>query len=451
MRGRAAVFKQGRQCNTEIYADHFGSGNIAAFEGEMCLMRVLAITNLFPNPWQPHRATFNRQQFEALAKVHEVRVIAPVAWTHEWAAKWKGRGAEQNSANGSVARKMAVEHPRYLFPPKLLRGWHGHCLKRCIEGNFWRAVNEFRPEVVLGAWAYPDGWAAMELGRQAGLPVVLKVHGSDVLLLKQNSARCKRTLEALNQAAAVVAVSRHLAGEVIKLGVTPGKVSVVHNGVDGELFCPGSKRAARRQLGLEGQMHSRTDNQNDVGGGNAAPLLLFAGNLVTVKGPDVLLEACALLAGRGVRFNCRFIGQGPMKTELERRISEAGLQDCVRLIGPRPLTEMAQWYRAADLVVLPSRSEGVPNVLLEANACAAPMIASDVGGVAEVTDSARLVLIPPDNVAALAQTIEASLAQPALFMQRDSQKKSLTWNESAKLLGAVLAAAGAKIFRKKAA
>lgn len=414
-------------------------------------MRVLAITNLFPNPWQPHRATFNRQQFEALAKVHEVRVISPVTWTHELAAKWKGWGAEQNSAEDPAVRKMTVEHPRYFFPPGMLRGWHGHCLKRSIEGNFWRAVAEFRPEVVLGAWAYPDGWAAMELGRQAGLPVVIKVHGSDVLLLKRNSARRKRTLEALNQAAAVVAVSRHLAGEVIKLGVTPDKVNVVYNGVDGGLFCPGSKRAARRHIGLHGQTHGDTDNQGDGGGGNAAALLLFVGNLVAVKGPDVLLETCALLAGRGVRFDCRLIGQGPMKGQLERRISEAGLQGRVRLIGPRPLTEMAQWYRAADVVVLPSRSEGVPNVLLEANACGARMIASDVGGVGEVTDSARLVLIPPDNAAALAQRIEATLAQPALSLQSDPQRKWLTWNQSATLLGAVLAGARRRIFRKRAA
>jgi glycosyltransferase involved in cell wall biosynthesis len=416
----------------------------------MRLMRVLAITNLFPNPWQPHRATFNRQQFEALAKLHEVRVIAPVAWTHEVAAKWKGRGAEENSAGDSDARKITVEHPRYLFPPRMLRGWHGHCLKRCIEGNFWRAVNEFRPEVVLGAWAYPDGWAAMELGRHAGLPVMIKVHGSDVLLLKRNSARRKRTLEALNQAAAVVAVSRHLAGEVMKLGVTPGKVSVVYNGVDGGLFCPGSKRAARRHLGLEGQTHGGTDNQKDGGGGNGAALLLFVGNLVAVKGPDVLLEACALLAGRGVRFDCRLIGQGPMKGELERQISEAGLQECVRLTGPRPLTEMAQWYRAADVVVLPSRSEGVPNALMEANACGARMIASDVGGVAEVTDSARMVLIPPENPAALAQALEQSLAQDVSAVDHHPPKQR-SWRESAMELGAVLAAARGRSARKTAA
>ena len=155
-------------------------------------MRILVLTNLYPNPWQPHRAAFNRQQFAALAQQHEVRVIAPVAWTDEWSSRAVGSQQRVILRDG-----MTVEHPRYVFPPKVLRSWHGRFYLRSVRPVFERAVNGFRPDVVLASWAYPDAWAAVELARDANLPIVAKAHGSDVLLLDQYPARRKVTADAL--------------------------------------------------------------------------------------------------------------------------------------------------------------------------------------------------------------------------------------------------------------
>lgn len=404
-------------------------------------MRILAITNLYPNPYQPNRAPFNRQQFEALAAQHELRIIAPIAWTDELAAKWASRDRTQSriESNG-----VTIEHPRYWFPPKILRGWYGHCFKRSIRNHFRRAVEEFRPEFVLAAWAYPDGWAAVELAHEVGLPVAVKVHGSDVLLLDQSKARRKRTIEALKRANLVIVVSKHLARAVIAMGVDAERVSVVCNGVDCDLFSPGSRQAARKLLGLPGVVEHGRENQK-----SPTPLLLFVGNLVAVKGPDVLVEACALLARCSVNFECRMIGQGPMHRVLERKIREAGLPQCVRLIGSRPLEEMPHWYRAADVVILPSRSEGLPNVLMEANACGARMIASRVGGIPEVTQNGGLVLVPPNDATALAAAIEHTLVQDLPDIAAPLQTRS--WNASAMLLASVLERAALRTYKKRAA
>lgn len=383
-------------------------------------MRILVITNLYPNPYQPNRAPFNRQQFEALAAENELRIIAPIAWTDELAARWTKRdqaAADDLERLRIDSNGVTIEHPRYRFPPRILRRWYGHCYKRSIRSHFRRAVEEFKPEVVLAAWAYPDGWAAVELAREAGLPVVVKVHGSDVLLLNESKARRKRTIEALKGADGVIAVSKHLASAVIGLGVEEEKVSVVYNGVDCKLFSAGSRDAARERLGLDG--------------GRDRPLLLFAGNLVWVKGADALIEACVLLNKRGVRFDCRLIGQGRMGTGLARRIKEAGLQERVKLIGARPLSEMPDWYRAADLLVLPGRSEGLPNVLREAIACGACVVASNVGGVSEMVREDRL--IAPGDSAALAQAIEGQLSQ--LHPVVVAGPKPLSWQNSAASLG----------------
>ena len=106
-------------------------------------MRILVLTNLYPNPWQPHRAAFNRQQFAALAQQHEVRVIAPVAWTDQLASRLRGQHERTILCDG-----MVIDHPRYLFPPKMLRSWHGHFYLRSVRPAFERAVGSGKPAIL---------------------------------------------------------------------------------------------------------------------------------------------------------------------------------------------------------------------------------------------------------------------------------------------------------------
>src|SRR6185503_6162554 len=105
-----------------------------------------------------------------------------------------------------------------------------------VRRTFRRACREFGPTVIYAPWIYPDGWAAIKLAREAGLPVVLKAHGSDVLLLDQNPGRRAGTVEALQRADGLVAVSRDLAETMISLGANPTRVRVVYNGLETHLF-----------------------------------------------------------------------------------------------------------------------------------------------------------------------------------------------------------------------
>lgn len=351
-------------------------------------MRLLALTNLYPNPYQPHRAPFNRQQIRALAARHEVRVIAPIAWTDELRES-RRKGNCLNAKRQAFCDGFTVDHPRYIYPPKLLRRWYGHCFVRSVQSTFERVVREHRPDLVFAAWAYPDGWAAVELCRRAGLPVVVKVHGSDILTLSNYPARMRRTIDALSRANGIVAVSQQLADRLIELGVDASRLRIVYNGVDGEVFFPGNRRESRVKLGLD----------------SVAPVVLFVGNLVPVKGVDVLLDACARLVQDGVRFQCHFIGEGPLRAKLQQQVDTLGLTDYVVFHGSRPLQEMPIWYRSADVVALASHSEGVPNVLLEAAACGIPFVASAVGGVPEIAQWGASRLVPSGNARQLADAL----------------------------------------------
>jgi glycosyltransferase involved in cell wall biosynthesis len=358
-------------------------------------MRILAVTNIFPSPYLPFKAPFNRHQFRLLGERHPVSVIAPVAWTDEWRARRRGVPALPPGRRVELDG-LVVEHPRFYFPPKILQGTYGRWYEASVGPTFRRRVAEFRPDLVYATWAYPDGWAAVRMARRAGLPVVVQVHGSDVLVLTQHPKRRRLTFDALKAADGVIAVSGDLAQRAIEEGLPPERVRVVYGGVDPDVFHPGSKGDARQRLGL--------DQEPD-------PLLLFVGNLVPIKGLDVLMSACAELARTGVRFRCHLIGQGPLREQLTAQIEQRRLRNHIRLLGPKPQDELPDWYRAADLFVLPSRSEGVPNVLREAAACGLRCVATRVGGIPEVSSCGDIRLVPPEDPAALACAIRTGLAE----------------------------------------
>jgi glycosyltransferase involved in cell wall biosynthesis/peptidoglycan/xylan/chitin deacetylase (PgdA/CDA1 family) len=359
-------------------------------------MRILTITNLFPNPLQPQLATFNRNQLKALAAEHDIALIAPIAWTTEFSA-WREGGPTLPASRRLDDDGIPIEHPRYWYVPGCMRGRHGRFFRRSILGAFRRALESFRPDLVYATWAYPDGWAAVDLAHRHGLPVVLKVHGSDVLLLEQHPSRRRGTIEALCGADRIVAVSQDLARKVVELGADPSSVHVVYNGVDSNLFRPGSREEARKRLGLN---LDRT-------------LLLFVGNLFPVKGLDVVIQACQLLTARRADFELHLIGKGPLRTELERQVEERSLTGRVRFHGLVPNEQLPDWYRAASVFVLPSRSEGVPNVLLEATACGTPYVASNVGGVREIAHLGDGLLVDPEDPRGLAKALDEILSRPS--------------------------------------
>lgn len=359
-------------------------------------MKILALTNLYPNPLQPHRAVFNRHRFRFLAQRHALRLIVPIGWREELELSRKQQ-AHLPPEREVVLDGIPVAHPKYWYTPKVLRGAYGRFYLESVRRTFDRAVREFAPDIVFATWAYPDGWAAVRLARAHGLPVAILVHGSDIRRVDEFAARRRGTREALRHADGVIAVSADLGRSVVELGADPGSVQVVLDGVDKSVFLPGDQATARQQLGLApGQRH-----------------LLFIGNLVEVKGLDILLQACAQLDQATDDWQLHLVGDGPLRGSLAQQADALGIAPRVRFHGSQPQHALPGWLHAADLFVLPSRSEGIPNVLLEASACGTPYVASRVGGIPEIASLGASTLVPPEDPRALATAIARRLAEPA--------------------------------------
>jgi len=383
-------------------------------------LRVLAITKIFPNAAEPLSAPFNRQQFAALARRCELEVMATIPWFPGagLVARWSSAGKLAAVPAHEQIAGIAVSHPRTLFVPRLAHSAWGPLYAASIAP----AVRRYRGkvDVVLGSWAYPDGFAAILAARLLGVPCVVKLHGSDINVMAKLPGPRRLLAWALPQAARVVAVSRALAGEVAELGVPPGRIAVVMNGVDAELFRPRDRAAARRELGLP-----------------AGPLALFVGNLKPEKGVHELVRAWDKVARDLPDAALAIVGGGP-----ERPALEAALPPRARLVGPQPLAAIPSWLAACDVLVLPSHVEGTPNVVLEALACGRRVVASAVGGVPDVITSATLgTLVParePDQLAtALTQALRTPYA-PEAVAELGARGG---WEASAAALHAVLAAA----------
>jgi glycosyltransferase involved in cell wall biosynthesis/peptidoglycan/xylan/chitin deacetylase (PgdA/CDA1 family) len=376
-------------------------------------MRILFITNDFPNPCEPTKGLFNMYLARALSREHEVRVVSPVSWVVEWSARRDGAKGLRDSRS-AIVDGVEVHYPRFYYPPKVLRHRYGWFYWRSVRATVWRLLQTQLPDAVLSYWVYPDGQVAAKVGRLAGVPMGVIVGGSDVLLLPRQRRWRQRILDTLQEADAVFTVSQSLKETVTALGVPPERAHVWAQGVDVSRFAPGDRGEARRRLGLP----------------PGERMLLWVGRVHPVKALDVLLEGCAALRDRGEPFHLYLVGDGPLRKSLEAQRDSLGLAEAVTFVGPREHQELPDWYRAADLTVLPSWSEGLPNVLRESLACGTPFVASRVGGIPEIAREGGSRLVPPGDPSALADALALGLAEP----QAAVQSCSAGWAESARSL-----------------
>ncbi len=332
-------------------------------------MKLLLITSTYPTPRFPNQGVFNGQLAIALNQEHSVRVIAPIPWTSS--RPWS-RTPSQPSRQTDAIR---VSHPIFYYPPRMLHWTYAFWYWISIRGSVRHMTSEFRPDVILGYWAHPDGAAALRAARSLGVPAVVMVGGSDVKILARSGRRRIAIQTVLQNADRVVAFSQDLARCVSELGVPLQRIEVVYRGVDRSIFQPRDRIEARRSLSIDCKVD-----------GNSV-IALWVGRLVEVKNPRMALQAAVKWKQCfGEKFRLVIIGDGHFRAGLEQYAETLGLKNCCSFLGSLPHEKIANWLQAANVTVLTSRSEGVPNVLLESIACGTPFVATDVGGVREIAD-----------------------------------------------------------------
>ncbi len=315
-------------------------------------MRILAINHEFP-PLGGGGANANYYIARELARQdHEVTVITSHA-----------RGLERREVVDGVEIIRLRCLRRNLSHSTLPEAtcWMLRALPSAVA---WARAN--RPDIVQAFFALPNGPVAWAAARAAGCPFVVRLGGGDVP--ENDPTRYPMihrilmpfTRRVVRAAQAVIVNSNGL--EARAREVFPGvQLEVIPNGVDLEEFSPPAQRRA-----------------------NGSVRLLCVARLIERKGLQHLLPALGTLRRDGYRFELRIVGDGPMRPQLERMVKEEGLAERVRIDGAVPHEELAEVYREADVFVLPSLAEGMPNVVLEALSSGLPVVGTRVAGMREL-------------------------------------------------------------------
>ncbi len=375
-------------------------------------MKVLALGNLFPSPWDPRRSMFNRQQFEHLGRLCQLHVVGAVDFR------------QRLRPAGTVPPFQHLQARWFTFwhLPRIGREWQAACWLAALQARHGRWIRQQNFDCLLASWAYPDAVAVAALARRLDLPWVAKVHGSDINGLPAAGRRRRRVAQALAEADAVVAVSEALADGVRQLGVPEADVHVLYNGVDRQTFCPGSRSRACAALGMD------EDGRR----------ILYVGNLKASKGCLDLLDALPALLASEPETRLVMVGDGPDRAAIKRRIAALGLDAVVSLPGAVAHRQLPDWFRASDLLCLPSHAEGVPNVVLEAMASGLPVVATRVGGIPEVLPDYAGLLVPAGDCAALGSALQQGLARTWDTARIVGHASRFDWSQNAERLFGIL-------------
>ncbi|HSL57705.1 MAG TPA: glycosyltransferase [Acidimicrobiales bacterium] len=297
------------------------------------------------------------------------------------------------------------------------------------------------PVDALHANYWLSGVAGHRIKHAANLPLVSTFHTLARVKAETGDPEPQRRVDAeaevIGCSDAILANSPTEATQLVELyGADPARVEIVPPGVDHAFFSPGDRRGARAALGL-----------------GDGPVLLFVGRIQPLKGLDVAVGALAELGDPSATLLAVGGPSGPVgRAELARVRALAatlGVADQVRFVDPQPHHLLSTYYRAADVTIVPSRSESFGLVALESAACGTPVVAAAVGGLRLLVDHGRTgFLVDERDPAAFAAHVRAVLGQPdlaaALSAESARQARRYTWSTTAARLRRIYADLGAR-------
>jgi glycosyltransferase involved in cell wall biosynthesis len=382
-------------------------------------MRLVFVSNLFPDTREPYRGLDNATVLQQLTNRWDVRVLGLRPTLPLRSGSWTPRDEDHKL------------HPRFIatpYLPKIGSRWNHKLMAGALRGPLRELGAEFPYDVVLSSWIYPDSCAVAALSQEIGFPFVSIAQGSDVHQYLKNPVRRKIIARSMPGAKSIITRSAELGRLLGEAGVPSEKLHPIYNGVDHSVFKPGDRAAARAALFLP----------PDV------PIILFVGNFYPIKNPLLLIEAHAHVCNNDhalLRTKLVMLGGGPLTDNARKLADRLQFGPNVLLPGRKSAREVAKYMQAADVLCIPSVNEGVPNVVLEAFACGLPVVASRVGGLAEVHpgDSCGRLIEP--HLAPLSAALRSVLREPPSRDAIAAHGAQFTWESAADQYHALLAAA----------
>jgi len=264
----------------------------------------------------------------------------------------------------------------------------------------WKLIQLLKQEKVdlLCTHGYKSAVMGWWAGKKVGIPVIAFSRGYTTENLKVAFYEWLER-QALGRISGVIFVSEGQKKRFEAFGIRGKRSWVVHNAISVNSFQNFKNVNIRKEI----FDHFHIPNN--------ASLIVSAGRLSPEKGHRFLVEAIGMLRGSMNNIHFVFCGDGPCQKDLEKQSKELGISEICHFAGFR--RDLKEIFQAMDLMVLPSLTEGLPNVVLEAFACAKPVVVTRVGGVPEIVeDGVNGIIVPPERPDLLAEAIKGCLADP---------------------------------------
>ena len=357
-------------------------------------LRVLSIATLFPDAARPNFGLFVEKSLRALAAQPHIAltVVAPVGLPPFPLSLHERYRALRSLPRTEQWNGLTVHRPRFTLIPRYGARFNAAKVARAVL-----STARGQPfDVIDAQFFYPDGPAAMRVATALGLPFSVKARGADISHFGHDPATSEQVIAAGRSAAGLLAVSEAMRRDMAAIGIDAAKIAVHYTGIDSARFHPGDRAAARTALGM-----------------GDAPAIATVGALIPRKGQALVIEALPSLPG----VHYWLAGAGDEEARYRTLAQRLGVADRVHLMGPVANADLPMLYRAADIVVMPSASEGLANAWVEALACGTPIVISNAGGAGELVTSTvagRIVDRTPEAIAGAVGTI---LAAPPSSME----------------------------------
>lgn len=355
-------------------------------------MRILTFTTLYPSVVRPIHGIFVETRLRKLVESGAVtaRVVAPCPWFPFSSDRFGQYSVFGRTPRVEMRYGLHIDHPRYALISKIGMSLAPLTL---FAGTLpllrWQIRTGHDFDLIDAHYFYPDGVAAVMLGRALRKPVVITARGDDLDLISTYRVPRQWIRWAAEHADGLITVSSGLKRKLEALGSPPEKIRMLRNGVDLTKFQPHDRESARSAAGF------------------TRPTLLAVGNLVPKKRHILLVEALAHLPS----LDLAIVGNGPERPKIEARARELGIQDRLLLLGRKPQEALPLLYSAADLLVHPSSREGWPNVLLESMACGTAVVVAPFPGVKDIVAASEAGRILREATpSCIARTIQDLLA-----------------------------------------
>ncbi len=355
-------------------------------------LNVLMLSTLFPDMSRPNFGVFVERQARELATRPEadVTVVAPIGLP-PWPLSKAGRYAQLRASPVKERwRELTVYRPRFPIIPKFGGRTNVTTMTRAILPLVRRLHAEKPFDVIDASFFFPDGPVAQRLSKALGIPYSVKARGADIHHWGTQRGTKALVRKAGQGAAGLLAVSDAMRRSMVRMGMETDKIRVHYTGVDLDTFEIEDRASAKAALGFDG------------------PVVLCVGALIPRKGQDLLVRALLHLPD----VTLLLAGQGQYRRTLEQLAQEIGVERRIGFLGSVPHHKLPRIYSAADVMALPSSSEGLANAWVEALACGTPIVISDVGGARELVDRPEAGQIVERDPQAIADAIRAILDDP---------------------------------------